>query len=160
MHSAPSCHCRTRSFRTQWDSWIAVSTMFLTEIDRRRTSVTCAACYATGFRREPSALIPQPRLHSRLHARPGLVIPAASTESSRKVFQGRVVNFATLRSITSYGSRYDSSDDNRDDNCSPNDGRYGPILDVPCVVTRGLGTPQHLAHALASCTSLGVYVIT
>ena len=28
---------------------------------------------------------------------------------------------------TSYGSWYDSSDDNRDDNCSPNNGRYGPF---------------------------------
>jgi len=42
---------------------------------------------------------------------------------------------AAPRSDTSYGYWYDCSDDNRDDKCSPDDGRYGPILGVSCPVT-------------------------
>ena len=36
----------------------------------------------------------------------------------------------TLLSATSYGSWYDSSDDKRDDNCSPNNGRTDPFWGV------------------------------
>jgi hypothetical protein len=39
-----------------------------------------------------------------------------------------------LRSDTFYRFRYDNSDDNRDDNCSPNNRGYRAVSGVSCLV--------------------------
>src|SRR6516165_7627165 len=61
-----------------------------------------------------------------------------------------IAKSAALRSDISYSSWYDSSDDNRDDNCSPNNGCYGPIL--------GVTVPGHAFRLVLAVWGSGVRV--
>jgi hypothetical protein len=92
--------------------------------------------------------------HRQLHHHRGILLSSESVAAS-SVGAHKMSCGIGSQWCGGYRRWYDSSDDNRDDNCSPNNGHHRRILGVSCLVTSSARSWQCGGQGFESRSSTG-----